>query len=50
MQKRQRKLLQFKGKGVYSAIAIGAASLFKRQQVQLSRRHIEDTQDEIRRL
>ncbi len=43
-------MLQFKGKGVYSAIAIGAASLFKRQQVQLSRRHIEDTQDEIRRL
>ena len=40
-------MLQFKGKGVYSAIAIGAASLFKRQQVQLSRRHIEDTQDEI---
>lgn len=39
-------MLQFKGKGVYSAIAIGAASLFKRQQLQLSRRHIEDTHHE----
>jgi len=43
-------LLQFKGKGVYSAIAIGAASLFKRQEAQVRRRHVEDTQAEIERV
>ncbi|MCR5480722.1 MAG: phosphoenolpyruvate--protein phosphotransferase [Ruminococcus sp.] len=40
-------MLQFKGKGVCSAIAIGAAKLFKRQQVQVACRHIKDTQAEI---
>lgn len=43
-------MLQFKGKGVCSAIAIGAAKLFKRQQVQVACRHIKDTQAEIDKL
>lgn len=43
-------MLQFRGKGVCSAIAIGAAKLFKRQQVQVACRHIKDTQAEIDKL
>ncbi len=42
--------MQFKGKGVYSAIAIGAASLFRRQEAQVRRRRVEDTQAEIERV
>lgn len=43
-------MLQFKGKGVYPAIAVGPASLFKRQQVQVRRRQVKDTQTEIERV
>ena len=43
-------MLQFKGKGVYPAIAVGPASLFKRQQVQVCRRQVKDTQAEIERV
>ena len=42
--------MQFNGKGVYSAIAIGAASLFRRQEAQVRRRRVEDTQAEIERV
>lgn len=43
-------MLQFKGKGVYPAIAVGPASLFKRQQLQVCRRQVKDTQAEIERV
>lgn len=40
----------FKGKGVYGAIALGKISVFKRQDVQVKRLKIEDTDAEISRL
>ena len=43
-RRRELDLLQFKGKGVYPA------SLFKRQQVQVCRRQVKDTQAEIERV
>ena len=43
-------MVKFSGKGVYSALAIGRVSVFRRQDVQVRRIRIDDTQAEIRRL
>lgn len=43
-------MVKFSGKGVYSAFAIGRVSVFRRQDVQVRRIRIDDTQAEIRRL
>lgn len=40
---------KYVGKGVYGAIAIGKASIFKRQEVSVRRNRITDTQNEISR-
>ena len=40
----------FKGKGVYSAIAIGKISIFKRQELSVIRYHITDTSKEKQRV
>ena len=39
----------YKGKGVYGAVAVGKISVFKRQDIQVKRIRIEDTQAEIAR-
>ena len=40
----------YKGKGVYSAVAIGKISVFKRNEVSVKRTHVEDTKAEMQRL
>ena len=42
-------MIKFKGKGVYGAIAIGDVSVFKRQDAQVRRTHVEDIQAEFKR-
>ncbi|MBR1852708.1 MAG: phosphoenolpyruvate--protein phosphotransferase [Lachnospiraceae bacterium] len=42
-------MTKFKGKGVYGAIAIGNASLFKRQDEQVRRTHVDDIEAEFAR-
>lgn len=41
---------KFSGKGVYSAVAIGKISVFKRQEATVKRTHVTDTDSEIKRL
>lgn len=41
---------KFQGKGVYGAVAIGMASVFKRQEADVRRIHIEDTAAELERV
>ncbi len=41
---------KFKGKGVFGAVAIGKISVFKRQETQVRRVHINDTEQEKARL
>ena len=43
-------MLTYQGKGVYGAVAIGKISVFKRQDVQVRREKIEDTEGELKRL
>lgn len=43
-------MLKFNGKGVYGAIAIGKISVFKKQQAQIRRVHIDDPAAELERL
>ena len=40
----------FRGKGVYGAVAIGKASVFKRQEADVRRVHIDDTAAELERV
>ena len=42
-------MTKFTGKGVYGAVAVGKISVFKRQDIQVKRIRIEDTQAEIAR-
>ncbi|MBR1701383.1 MAG: phosphoenolpyruvate--protein phosphotransferase [Lachnospiraceae bacterium] len=42
-------MTKFKGKGVYGAIAIGNAALFKRQDEQVRRTHVDDIKAEFAR-
>ena len=41
---------KYVGKGVYGAVAIGKISVFKRNDILVSRRHIEDVEAEIKRV
>ena len=43
-------MVKYQGKGVYGAIAVGKISVFKRQDIQVKRIRIEDTDAEIARL
>ncbi|MBQ8515153.1 MAG: phosphoenolpyruvate--protein phosphotransferase [Ruminococcus sp.] len=43
-------MIKFQGKGVYGAVAVGKISVFKRQDVQVKRLKIEDTEAELARL
>ena len=43
-------MLDFKGKGVYGAIAIGKISVFKKQETHIRRFHISDTKSELERV
>lgn len=43
-------MLTYQGKGVYGAVAVGKISVFKRQDVQVRREKIEDTEYELKRL
>ena len=43
-------MLKFHGKGVYGAIAIGKISVFKKQETQIRRIHIEDPEKELLRI
>ena len=43
-------MLKFCGKGVYGAVAMGKVSVFKRQEMQIRRIHVDDTKKEIQRL
>ena len=43
-------MLQYQGKGVYGAVAVGKISVFKRQDMQVRREKIEDTEGELKRL
>ena len=40
----------YKGKGVYGAVAIGKISVFKRQDEQVKRKKVENTDNELKRL
>ena len=40
----------FQGKGIYGAIAIGSAHVFKRQEANVRRYHVDDTSAELERL
>ncbi len=40
----------YKGKGVYGAVAVGKISVFKRQDVQVKREKVENTDNELKRL
>ena len=42
-------MTKFKGKGVYGAIAIGNVALFKRQDEQVRRTHVDDIEAEFAR-
>ncbi len=44
------KMIKFQGKGVYGAVASGKISVFKRQDIQVKREKIEDTEAEMERL
>lgn len=44
------QMTNFKGKGVYGAIAMGKISVFKRQDIQVRRVKIENSQEEISKL
>lgn len=44
------KMLKFKGKGVYGAVAVGKISVFKKQEEQIRRRHVNNTSNELKRL
>jgi len=50
LQKGVGEMLKFNGKGVYGAIAIGKISVFKKQESQIRRVHVEDTAAEIERV
>ena len=39
-------MIKFTGKGVYSAVAIGKISLFKREEVKVKRIHVTNTEYE----
>ncbi|MBQ7003199.1 MAG: phosphoenolpyruvate--protein phosphotransferase [Oscillospiraceae bacterium] len=43
-------MLNYQGKGVYGAVAVGKISVFKRQDVQVRREKIEDPASELNRL
>lgn len=43
-------MVKYQGKGVYGAIAVGSISVFKRQDVQVKRVKIDDTDAELARL
>lgn len=43
-------MLKLNGKGVYGAVAIGKISVFKRQEAQVRRVHVEDTAAELARV
>ncbi len=43
-------MLKLNGKGVYGAVAIGKISVFKRQEAQVRRIHVEDTAAELERV
>ena len=43
-------MIKYQGKGVYGAIAVGSISVFKRQDVQVKRVKIDDTDAELARL
>ena len=43
-------MTRFKGKGVYGAIVIGNAAVFKRQDEQVRRTHVNDSEAEFARL
>ena len=43
-------MIKFNGKGVYSAIAVGKAFVFKRNDVQVKREKVENTVSEVQRL
>ena len=43
-------MLKYQGKGVYGAVAVGKISVFKRQDMQVRREKIEDTEGELKRL
>ena len=43
-------MLKFKGKGVCGGVAIGEISLFKKQESQIRRVHVDDTNAEIQRI
>ena len=45
-----RFMVKYQGKGVYGAIAVGSISVFKRQDVQVKRVKIDDTDAELARL
>ena len=42
-------MIRFKGKGVYGAIAIGKASVYKRAKAEAERKHVEDAAAEFAR-
>ena len=43
-------MLKLNGKGVYGAVATGKISVFKRQEAQVRRIHVEDTAAELARV
>lgn len=43
-------MVKFNGKGVYGAIAIGKISVFKRQDTQVRRAHVDDIEKELARV
>lgn len=49
-RKEMRPMTKYRGKGVYGAVAIGRISVFKRQDVQVKRIKIENTDKELARL
>ena len=44
------QMTTYKGKGVYSAVAVGKISVFKRQDVQVKRIKVENADNELKRL
>lgn len=48
--KEMKPMTKYRGKGVYGAIAIGRISVFKRQDVQVKRIKIENSDEELARL
>ena len=43
-------MMTFKGRGVYGAIALGQASLFKRKEASVKRTHVDDIEAEKTRV